>query len=361
VFVHQSQLEHLLSPRDYADEDVLQRERERLLLPSWHPVAARSELPRPGDFLTRDLLGEPLLVRNVDGEVCVYLNVCPHRHSRLRSEAKGHDPHFRCQYHGWEYQRDGRTGKIPDARSFRPFDRENARLVKFRTAAWGDLVFATLSDNGPSLAEQLGPMAGEGERLGSFRLAWTWRRDYEANWKIVVENTLESYHIDCLHKQTLGVMPTEEQSTHVLEDTYTTLRTPETYPWISAMQNVMVRALGGAVTNVYTHHVAHPHLWFISMDTMRLIQTVEPLSPTTSRHRAWLYTLDGTRRGPWAWLMRLVLRPIVVSTTRKILSEDAGVFPEIQRGLQSSRFRGIIGTREERVYAFQRYVRDRLA
>jgi choline monooxygenase len=94
---------------------------------------------------------------------------------------------------------------------------------------------------------------------------------------------------------------------------------------------------------------------------MRLVQTVEPLTPTTSRHRAWLYTLDGARRNPWAWLMRLVLRPIVVSTTRRILWEDAGIFAEVQRGMEASRFKGVIGTREERVYAFQRYVRDRLA
>jgi hypothetical protein len=156
-------------------------------------------------------------------------------------------------------------------------------------------------------------------------------------------------------------MPTEEQTTHVLEEAYTTLRTPEIYPWISALQNVMVRAVGGAVTNVYTHHMVHPHLWLVSMDTMRLLQTVEPLTPTTSRHRAWLYTLDGTRRDPWAWLMRLALRPIVVDTTRKIMREDAGIFAEVQRGLESSRFRGVVGTREERVYYFQRYVRDRLA
>ncbi|MFO0845684.1 MAG: aromatic ring-hydroxylating dioxygenase subunit alpha [Gemmataceae bacterium] len=361
MFVHQSQLEHLLSPRDFVEEAAHRRELDRLFLPGWHVVAVKAELPRPGAFQTRDLLGEPLLVRNVDGEVGVYLNVCPHRHCRLRSEPRGNDPHLRCQYHGWEFQGDGRTGMIPDARSFRPFDRENARLVKFRSQAWGDLVFASLSDGGPPLEEQLGPLAGEGDRyLANFRLAWTWQRDYEANWKAVVENTLESYHIDCLHKKTLGVMPTEEQTTHVLEESFTTLRTPETYPWVSALQNAMVRALGGAVTNVYTHHMAHPHVWFISMDTMRLIQTVEPLTPTTSRHRAWLYTLDGARRNPWAWLMRTILRPIVVSTTRKILTEDAGILAEVQRGLTSSRFKGVVGTREERVYYFQRYVLDRL-
>jgi phenylpropionate dioxygenase-like ring-hydroxylating dioxygenase large terminal subunit len=358
MFVHQEQLEHLLSPRDYFDAEVHRREREALFLPAWHLLAAKAELPRSGDFLTRDVLGEPLLVRNHQGELHAYLNSCAHRHCALTSEPRGHDEHFRCQYHGWEYQPDGRTAKIPDARCFRPFDRENARLVKFRTESWGDLTFVSLADDGPSLAEQLGPMfapAGDWQ-APRFRFCRMWEWDYQANWKIVVENTLESYHISCLHAKTLGRPPLEEQCEHLLEERYTTFHVPETFGWVSRIQNLLVRSLGGDVTNVYTHHHAHPHLWFVSMDVMRLVQMVLPKSPTTSRHRVWLYTLDGTRQNPRAWLVRPLLRWLVARTARQILLEDAPIFARVQRGMESSRRRGVLGTREERVYVFQKFV-----
>src|SRR5262245_65706364 len=116
MFVHQEQLEHLLSPRDYFDADVYQRELGALFEPGWHPLAAKSELPRHGDFLTRELLGEPILVRNHQGELHAYLNACAHRHCRLTGKARGRDEQLRCQYHGWEYGPDGRTARIPDAR-----------------------------------------------------------------------------------------------------------------------------------------------------------------------------------------------------------------------------------------------------
>jgi phenylpropionate dioxygenase-like ring-hydroxylating dioxygenase large terminal subunit len=360
MFVHQSQLEHLLSPREYHELHSYQREMEKLFLPGWHFVGTIGELPRSGDFKTIDLLGQPLLVRNHEGKLHAYLNVCAHRHCRLQSVPQGHDPQFRCQYHGWEYQCDGHSAKIPDARCFRPWDRENAQLHKFRTAQWGEMTFVSLSDNGMSIEEYLGPMYDQGDHwLGRpFQFCEMWEWDYKANWKIVVENTLESYHISCLHQKTLGRPPAEEDCEHLLEDRYTTFHVPETFGWVSRIQNVFVRSLGGKVTNIYTHHLAHPHLWFISMDVMRLVQMVVPTSPNTCRHRVWLYTLEGTRRNPWAWMVRHLLRWLVKRTAKQILLEDAPIFPQVQQGLEASRARGVIGTREERIFMLQRFVRE---
>jgi hypothetical protein len=50
---------------------------------------------------------------------------------------------------------------------------------------------------------------------------------------------------------------------------------------------------------------------------------------------------------------------VVTAVTRQIVLEDRAIYPDVQRGLEASRSRGVIGTREERVYVFQRYVRDR--
>jgi phenylpropionate dioxygenase-like ring-hydroxylating dioxygenase large terminal subunit len=358
VFVSPHQLEHLLRPADYFSPGQHSLELERLFRPGWHVVAGTADLARPGDFITCDLLGQPLQVRNLDGEPHAFLNVCAHRHCLLTHAPRGHNPHFRCQYHGWEYDRDGHTARIPDARCFRPFDRDNARLRKFRVETCGELVFVCLDDNSPPLAEYLGPFAQtcRGWFAPPFRQVWTWQTDYRANWKVVIENSLESYHIPCLHQKTFGKLPPEETCRHELAERYTTFSTPETISWISAIQNFLVRSLGQPTTNVYTHHHAHPHMTFMSLDVMRMAQVVLPTSPTTCRHRVWLYSLRGTRNNPWAWLVRRLLARLVVRVARQVLLEDVPIFGDVQQGLEASPHPGVIGTREERVHAFQKYL-----
>jgi phenylpropionate dioxygenase-like ring-hydroxylating dioxygenase large terminal subunit len=278
----------------------------------------------------------------------------------LTHESRGWAPQLRCQYHGWEYASDGRTGRIPDAQCFRPFERENARLHRFRTETCGRLVFVCMEDDGISLADYLGPIARVCRDWFAppFRQAWLWQTDYPCNWKIVMENALESYHIPYLHQKSFGVMPAEETCQHDLDYRFTTFRTPETYSWISSIQNFMVRSLGQLITNVYTHHHVHPNMTFVSMDVLRMVHRLEPTSATTSRHRIWLYGLRGFRKNPWAWLIAKVLMAFVVKVARQITLEDAAIFADLQKGLQASVHRGVIGTREERVWAFQKYVLD---
>lgn len=79
MFVHQQQLEFLLPAERYYSPEHHALETERLFLPTWHLVGLKSELPRPGDFRTLDLLGCPVIVRNFDGEHRAFLNVCSHR------------------------------------------------------------------------------------------------------------------------------------------------------------------------------------------------------------------------------------------------------------------------------------------
>ena len=358
MFIHQSRLEHLLAPDQYFSPEQHRTELERLFLPGWHFVATLADLPRHGDFLTMELLGHPLQVRNIDGEIHAFLNVCAHRHCLLTHQPKGFDPHFRCQYHGWEYTKEGRTGRIPDAHCFRPFDRENARLRKFRTERSGELVFVSLADEGPGLRDYLGPFHETCCRYFAppYRQSWKWETEYAANWKVVVENSLESYHIPCLHAKTFGTPPPEETCEHDLNEAYTTFRTPEPPGLITKIQRWIVRRMGLTPTSVYVHHHAHPNLIFTSLDVHRMAQLVIPTSPTTCRHIVWLYTIRGPNRGPLARWLGWNMAWIVTRIARQIVLEDLPIFPDVQRGLSASVHRGVIGTREERVFVFQDYV-----
>lgn len=362
MYVHREQLRHLLSPEAYYNTAQYEREVERLFMPSWHPVASRAELARSGDFLTGEILGRPFILRNFAGEIRAFENVCSHRHCRLTPKKRGRSERFACQYHGWEYTREGRTARIPDAGCFRPFDRENARLRSLRLESRGELLFLSIAESGPTLSDQLGSYdaACASYFAPPFRFAWRYEAEYAANWKIPTENTLEAYHIPCLHRKTFGDHPTEENTHHELDERFTKLTTVEPPTFARFIQNQFVRSVGRTPRNLYIHRLLHPHLVFIELDVMRMVQVFMPLSPVRCRHLVLLYTLypEDSRL---ARLLAPLFRPLAVWAARMIILEDAPIFSEVQRGIEKSRHPGVLGTIEERVFVFQQYVSRALA
>ena len=358
MFTHTSHLEHLLRPDHYTADEHYRKELTHLFRPAWHPLAATAELAKPGSFRTFDLLETPILIRNFDGELRAFLNVCPHRHSRLTTKARGRTERLRCQYHGWEFDAAGRTGKIPDARAFRPWDRENACLRKFRSATCGEVVFVCLSDTAPTLRDWVGPLWGEWEAGfgGAYRYAAAWERDFPCNWKVVLENSLESYHIPEVHPKTFKEFPPEENAWHELAPRYSTFRTVPPNDLAAKVQRWVSRRVGGPATNEYRHHVLHPHVTWNRLDSYRMIQAVFPTGPTTCRYRTILFTLRGTRRNPLAWVLARTQSWVATLVAKKVFAEDAAIYDGVQRGLESSPHRGVIGTREERIHVFQEYV-----
>lgn len=359
MFTHQNHLEHLLRPEHYTSERQYRADLRHLFLPAWHPLATVQELARPGDFLTFDLLETPILIRNFDGELRAFLNVCPHRHSKLTERPRGNTKQLRCQYHGWEFNKDGGTGKIPDAKAFRPWDRENSCLRPFRVDTCGDLVFVNLSDNGVSLREWVGPLWDLWQSYGgAYRHAATWEKDFPCNWKVVLENSLESYHIPEVHPKTFKEFPDEVNAWHELTERFTSFKTIPPREFATIMQNWIIRRLGEPVTNEYWHRVLHPHATGSSLDSFRMMQCVFPTGPTTCRYRCIFFTIRGRSRNPFAWVLYRTLRSIATYVARQVFAEDGSIYEGVQRGMAASPHRGVIGTREERIYLFQKYVLD---
>ena len=357
MFTHQTHLRHLLRPDQYVTDAQYRAELRHLFRPAWHPVATVHDLARPGDFLTLDLLETPILLRNFDGRLRAFLNVCPHRHSKLTDQPRGSADALRCQYHGWEYDANGRTGKIPEARAFRPWDRENSCLRPFRLETCGDVVFVNLGDDPPPLRDWLGaawePWSGVG---GEYTFAGFWEREFACNWKVVLENSLEGYHIPQVHPKTFKDMPTEEASWHELTDTFSSYKTLPPRDFATRAMAWIVRRLGRPVTGEYWHRVRHPHVTSSSLDVFRMIQVVFPTGPRSCRYRSYFFSLRGPRRGPLAWAVARMLRAISRKVARQVFDEDAAIYDGVQRGLEASPHRGVIGTREERIYYFQEFV-----
>ena len=357
MFTNQHHLKHLLRPDQYTSEAQYRLELRHLFQPAWHPLAAKAELARPGDFLTFDLLDTPVIIRNFDGELRAFLNVCPHRHSRLTDKPRGNSEKLRCQYHGWEFNAAGGTGKIPDAKAFRPWDRDTACLTPFRLDTCGDLVFVNLSAHGPSLREWVGPLWDVWQEYGGeYRYAATWEKEFPCNWKIVLENSLESYHVPEVHPHTFKDFPPEENAWHELTNRFTTFRTVPPRDFAGRSQDWIARRLGVRTGSEYMHRVLHPHATGSSLVSFRMMQCVFPTGPTSCRYRSIFFTLRGHRKNPFAWGLYRALRAIATAVGKKVFAEDGSIYGAVQRGLEVSPYAGVIGTREERVYYFQKYV-----
>jgi phenylpropionate dioxygenase-like ring-hydroxylating dioxygenase large terminal subunit len=200
----------------YIDERRYAREREVLFRRSPVAIAHVSELVSPGDFVTHDATGVPLLVvRGDDRSLSAFINVCRHRGNRVEREPCGHDKKsFVCPYHGWTYGRDGRLQVIPHEKGFDGVERDARGLVRVPVGEGGGFVWvrASPATSGEDLhldaAAFLGELADDLARFGvpSSHIYSPKTTEREMNWKLVLDVFLETYHLRQTHKNTIYPM-----------------------------------------------------------------------------------------------------------------------------------------------------------
>ena len=288
MFISKTHLPQILRPQDYTSREQFDREIETLFRPGWHCVGTLADLPSEGDFLTFSLFGTPLIVWRIDGGVQAFLNVCPHRFSALTDERCGHaGDRLRCRYHGWEFDGTGNTRKIPDAKNFKPLEQGMLGLQSFRTATCGQLIYVTLATEGPDLPEWLGPGYDLGcEIFGADRRHFfTLEQDIGANWKIKLENALESYHVGVVHKETFGKMPDEALCEHEIHETWTSFTSRE--PAASRVDRLLDRLVHRLArvehTGAYTHHVFYPYVLFTHGGLLSAVEVLYPVASNRTR------------------------------------------------------------------------------
>jgi choline monooxygenase len=232
-------------------------------------------------------------------------------------------------------------------------------LRKYRTEIRGPLVFVSLDEQPKLLDEQLGrfsAVCNEFE-LSRWQLSDAWHYDFPVNWKIVVENTVETYHVASVHPTTLVSFGKESEIVHEIEPMGTIMKAPiESPAMYRRITDWMLPILDPSFTHQYRLHHVFPSLFLIRIDAMFQIMMVTPVSPNACRLDVYVFTLRAAKE---TWLSRLLTNQwgkFKSSLIRKILAEDARLYPALHKGMQVSPFRGTISTREELVHAFQEYV-----
>ncbi len=199
-----------------ADPEVLERERRRIFDTCWIYAGHESEVVAPGDFRTRNVCGRPIIFcRDSQGAVRVFLNSCRHRGALVCREPAGNARGYHCFYHGWSYDRDGNLDGVPGQASYpESFDRCKLGLAEPpRVDAYRGFVFLSFDPDAQPLADYL---AGAKEYIdlivdqsptGAMEvIRGVQEYDIRANWKLLVENSFDDYHLMSTHSTWLNYM-----------------------------------------------------------------------------------------------------------------------------------------------------------
>src|SRR5687767_5601650 len=189
----------------YTDKDLYDLEVKSVFSNTWQLAARVDQVVQPGQYVTTDVAGEPIVVvRGNDGVLRGFFNVCRHHAAAVMTEPQGKAASLRCPYHGWTYGLDGHLLGTPDFAGVCEFDRAANGLVPIAVAPWEQFVFVRLDPEGQSLEEFLGEdLVAQFRLLGLAGFQFMERRRYifDCNWKVFVDNYLDGgYHIPHLHK-----------------------------------------------------------------------------------------------------------------------------------------------------------------
>jgi choline monooxygenase len=188
----------------YTDQRVYDLELQTVFAHSWQMVCRLDQVSNPGQYVTSELAGEPIIVvRGSDHLLRAFFNVCRHHAAAVMTEPEGTATQLRCPYHGWTYSLAGELKGTPDFAGVCDFDRAANSLLPVELDVWEQWVFVRLAGNdtlrnflGVDLIEQTQP-------LELADLHWLERRHYafDCNWKVFVDNYLDGgYHVPHLHK-----------------------------------------------------------------------------------------------------------------------------------------------------------------
>ncbi len=204
----------------YTDPRIFTEEMDRIFHDGWVFVGHDSEIPRPGDYVTRHLGREPvIMVRGKDGGVAVLVNRCMHRGTMLCPAERGSVRTFACPYHGWTYDLSGDLLGVPYPGGYESFDKSAHGLTRApRVSSYRGFVFASLSATGVTLLEHLGAATRLIDRscdlspAGEVELTAGWvKHRCAANWKMLPENDSDGYHLGFVHSALFKSIRTQYQ------------------------------------------------------------------------------------------------------------------------------------------------------
>ncbi|MEM8805630.1 MAG: aromatic ring-hydroxylating dioxygenase subunit alpha [Cyanobacteria bacterium P01_G01_bin.38] len=199
----------MLAPKQqtYTDPQIFASELTRIFDNDWIMVGRAGSIPNPGDYFTASLGQRPIIVmRQRDGSIRALANYCLHRYTQLL-EGSGSTKRMVCPYHCWAYELDGELVSVTEREGFCPEDREGQKLETLASDEYLGYVFVSMQTGLKPVSERLDSLT---PILKNFELDRYEDRHvvheeiWHANWKLVYQNFIESYHTTYTHKGSIG-------------------------------------------------------------------------------------------------------------------------------------------------------------
>ena len=357
---------HALPAWVYNHPELTRLEIERVLMPSWQIVCHINSIPRTGDYETFDLGPESVFVlRDRDGSIRAFHNVCRHRGARLLDGSGTCPATITCPYHGWSYRHDGGLIGVPVRESFPGLDRAAHGLRAVRVDVAFGFVFVCLAGDPPPVAKVWGKL---GEELTAYRceemvpLAPISSDVWDVDWKIAMDNYLESYHVPIGHPG-LYRMFTPDYDDHAsvpgVARGVSWMREQPSSRWSERLyQKLVGRAaenLPEAERRCWRFYSALPNLGIdVFPDQMDFFQVL-PAGPGKCRVRGTTFGLPGTSAE-----LRAV-RFLSDRINTQVNNEDKWLCQRVQRGLASSSYKpGPLSRLECFMLEFHNLLRERI-
>ncbi len=348
----------------YNNAELLDLEYRRLILGTWQVVCHMNDLPELGNFTTLELMRDSILVmRGDDGELRAFHNVCRHRGARLVDGPGQCRKRLVCPYHGWAYRLDGSLGGVPSEKTFPGLDKASFGLNQVELETLLGFVFVRVAGEGPSLKDMWGDYvqtAAPYEPEKMVALTEVVEEDWNADWKTVVDNNQENYHIPLGHPGYYRMLDNEMLgfgNKHGIGATISVHKSRPSPNWVE-------RSYQDLAPEVLTHLPEKERkTWqFYSMlpnhgidiypDSMDFFQIL-PLGPGRSRIRWGQFGRPDDRRE-----MR-VLRYLNRRINRQVMSEDQDLSERVQAGLASHGYEpGPLSAYEHGVREFHDLIRE---
>ncbi len=365
-------------PREaYFDEAYFRFEAKTVLETGWICVAHVSQLKKPGDFMAFDLLGEPLLAtRGTEGAVRVLSRVCAHRAMDIMPEGfdyprAGNAKLLTCPYHKWVYNQDGSLRGCPHMQRAENFDKSDWRLAEFRSEVWNGFVFVNLDGKAAPLSEQYADFSKiiAPWRTEEMEVVITLDWNCQFNWKVMIENWMESYHHIGIHDATLNSsMPGQNTWTEPEHPHFVRAHLPYTDRIAEEIEDANekgrqlpgFRAVEGLSLSDQTEwglYVGYPCFMFLTTRDRVIWYRLRPVSAERCKLETMtLVTRDSMTEPDFAATIDAETKML-----RDFHLEDMLVNAGVQRGLHSRTVvQGRLSHLEEPVWLIQRYLAARL-
>jgi len=217
-----NQVEQGLPSSAYTSESYFHSECNSLFLNNWVFVGFAHELRESGDAIPITVAGQPIvLIRNAQREIAAFHNVCSHRCLKLVNEPMNVGSMICCPYHSWTYNLDGKLCATPffGGKEHVPegFDMSEHNLRSINIFVWHDWIFVNLSNDAEAFEDYAKPLINNFEDIDFNKvkpLATLNFGKISTNWKFLMENFIEPYHVQFVHRTTTS-QPLEDHYTIV--------------------------------------------------------------------------------------------------------------------------------------------------